>query len=163
MKSRLACTWWRRLGRRCTRRHYKRPREHRHTIWHHRELEAKARYSWRNADGVVVAILSLGLAKAWTRIVAWSNLLGARSLETPFICDHTSADSYGFINSRLLKIEAEDKVPFEETPAPISISGSSTTIPPSMGFPPVPPYSAVNIHLRSASVKRSIGITLMPV
>lgn len=54
-------------------------------------------------------------------------------------------------------------LPFDETPAPISISGSSTTIPLSIGLPPVPPYSAVNIHLRSASVRRSMGMMLMPV
>lgn len=54
-------------------------------------------------------------------------------------------------------------VPLEDTPAPISISGSSTTIPFSMGLPPVPPYSAVRSHLRSASVNRSTGIMLTPV
>ena len=53
--------------------------------------------------------------------------------------------------------------PFDETPAPISMSGSSTTSPLSIGLPPVPPYSAVSIHLRSASVRRSMGIMLMPV
>ena len=54
-------------------------------------------------------------------------------------------------------------IPLEETPAPISMSGSSTTSPLSMGLPPVPPYSAVNSHFRSASVRRSIGIILIPV
>lgn len=54
-------------------------------------------------------------------------------------------------------------VPFDETPAPISMSGSSTTMPVSIGLPPVPPYSAVSIHLRSASVKTEIGTMLMPV
>ena len=54
-------------------------------------------------------------------------------------------------------------LPFDETPAPISISGSSTTIPGSIGLPPVPPYSADNIHLRSASVRRSRGMMLIPV
>jgi hypothetical protein len=53
--------------------------------------------------------------------------------------------------------------PFEDTPAPISMSGSSITMPPSSGLPPVPPCSAVNAHLRSASVSRAIGTTLMPV
>src|SRR5271170_7102751 len=54
-------------------------------------------------------------------------------------------------------------IPFDETPAPISMSGSSTTMPDSIGRPPVPPYSAVSIHFRSASVRRSIGMTLTPV
>lgn len=54
-------------------------------------------------------------------------------------------------------------LPLDDTPAPISMSGSSTTSPVSMGFPPLPPYSAVNIHFRSASVKRSIGMILIPV
>jgi hypothetical protein len=54
-------------------------------------------------------------------------------------------------------------LPFEETPAPISMSGSSITMPPSSGRPPVPPCSAVRAHLRSASVSRAIGTTLMPV
>lgn len=54
-------------------------------------------------------------------------------------------------------------VPFDETPAPISMSGSSTTMPVSMGLPPVPPYSAVSIHLRSASVRTEMGTMLMPV
>jgi hypothetical protein len=57
----------------------------------------------------------------------------------------------------------EKKLPFDDTPAPISISGSSTTMPDSMDRPPVPPYSAVNIHFRSASVSLSIGMTLIPV
>lgn len=43
-------------------------------------------------------------------------------------------------------------IALEETPAPISMSGSSTTMPLSMGWPPLPPYGAVSIHLRSASV-----------
>ena len=61
--------------------------------------------------------------------------------------------------------EREQKIssPLDETPAPISMSGSSTTMPLSMVLPPVPPYSAVSIHLRSASVSRSIGIILTPV
>jgi hypothetical protein len=54
-------------------------------------------------------------------------------------------------------------IPFDETPAPISMSGSSTIMPDSIGRPPVPPYSAVSIHFRSASVRRSIGMTLTPV
>lgn len=54
-------------------------------------------------------------------------------------------------------------VPFDDTPAPISMSGSSMTIPPSNGRPPVPPCSAFNAHSRSALVRREIGITLMPV
>lgn len=54
-------------------------------------------------------------------------------------------------------------LPLEDTPAPISMSGSSTTSPVSMAFPPLPPYSAVNIHFLSASVKRSIGMILIPV
>lgn len=54
-------------------------------------------------------------------------------------------------------------LPFDDTPAPISMSGSSTTIPPLMGSPPVPPYSALSIHFRSASVRRSIGMMLIPV
>jgi hypothetical protein len=53
--------------------------------------------------------------------------------------------------------------PFDDTPAPISISGSSMTMPSSRGTPPVPPYSAVKTHLRSASVSREIGIMLIPV
>lgn len=52
---------------------------------------------------------------------------------------------------------------FEDTPWPISISGSSTTIPLSIGLPPLPPYSAVSIHLRSASVSLPMGIMLTPV
>lgn len=56
-----------------------------------------------------------------------------------------------------------ENIPLEETPAPISISGSSTTIPVSMGLPPEPPYSAVNIHLQSASVSLEMGTILMPV
>jgi hypothetical protein len=54
-------------------------------------------------------------------------------------------------------------LPFEEGPAPISISGSSTTMPCMIGLPPVPPYSAVSIHFRSASVSRSIGMTDSPI
>jgi hypothetical protein len=53
-------------------------------------------------------------------------------------------------------------LPFDDGPAPISISGSSTTMPVSTGLPPVPPYSAVSSHFRSASVSRSSGITLTP-
>jgi hypothetical protein len=53
-------------------------------------------------------------------------------------------------------------LPLEDTPAPISISGSSITIPPSSARPPVPPCSAVRAHLRSASVSLEMGITLMP-
>lgn len=60
-------------------------------------------------------------------------------------------------------LEERSCLPFEETPAPISMSGSSSTIPPSRARPPVPPCSAVNAHLRSASVSLDIGITLMPV
>jgi hypothetical protein len=51
----------------------------------------------------------------------------------------------------------------DETPWPISMSGSSTTMPDSMGFPPLPPYSAVSIHFLSASVSLLMGITLTPV
>jgi hypothetical protein len=54
-------------------------------------------------------------------------------------------------------------VPLEDTPAPISMSGSSNTIPPVIGIPPVPPYSAVIAHLWSASVSRLIGMVLIPV
>lgn len=57
----------------------------------------------------------------------------------------------------------DGRLPLDDTPAPISMSGSSTTSPVSMAFPPLPPYSAVNIHFRSASVKRSIGMILIPV
>lgn len=53
-------------------------------------------------------------------------------------------------------------VPLEETPAPISMSGSSTTRPGSIPLPPVPPYSADTNHFRSASVRQSIGIMLTP-
>jgi hypothetical protein len=56
-----------------------------------------------------------------------------------------------------------NNLPFEETPAPISISGSSMTWYSSMGIPPVPPCSALMIHLRSASVSTWMGTTLMPV
>lgn len=51
----------------------------------------------------------------------------------------------------------------DDTPAPISMSGSSTHMPASIGRPPLPPYGAVNIHLRSASVNLWMGITLIPV
>lgn len=54
-------------------------------------------------------------------------------------------------------------IALEETPAPISISGSSTHKPGSIGRPPLPPYGAVSIHLRSASVSLVMGITLTPV
>lgn len=43
-------------------------------------------------------------------------------------------------------------IALDETPAPISISGSSTHIPVTMGLPPLPPYGAVSIHFLSASV-----------
>lgn len=63
----------------------------------------------------------------------------------------------------LLSVCIRRLMALEETPAPISMSGSSTTSPVSIGLPPLPPYSAVNIHFRSASVNRLIGMILMPV
>lgn len=54
-------------------------------------------------------------------------------------------------------------VPLDDTPAPISMSGSSITRPVASGFPPVPPYSADDTHFKSASVRRSMGMTLTPV
>ena len=57
---------------------------------------------------------------------------------------------------------SERRLPFEDTPAPISMSGSSTTSCSWRGSPPVPPYSAVTTHLRSASVSSLMGIMLTP-
>lgn len=58
---------------------------------------------------------------------------------------------------------ANDKsLPLDDGPAPISMSGSSTTMPVWICLPPVPPYSAVSSHFLSASVRRSIGMTLTP-
>jgi hypothetical protein len=53
-------------------------------------------------------------------------------------------------------------IALDETPAPISMSGSSTHRPVTMGLPPEPPKGAVSIHLRSASVSLWMGMTLMP-
>jgi hypothetical protein len=74
--------------------------------------------------------------------------------------------THGYFSSVHVASQAGKQVeliPLEETPAPISMSGSSTTIFSSIGIPPVPPYSAVRSHLRSASVKRSMGMMLTPV
>jgi hypothetical protein len=65
-------------------------------------------------------------------------------------------------NECIRLVAGEDDVPLDETPAPISMSGSSTTMNCSIGKPPVPPCSALSSHLRSASVSRSIGTTPMP-
>ena len=61
-----------------------------------------------------------------------------------------------------LSVCTRREMALEDTPAPISMSGSSTQMPVSMGSPPVPPYSAVVSHLRSASVRRAMGMVLIP-
>jgi hypothetical protein len=73
----------------------------------------------------------------------------------------TSTDGYATLV--LADITSKRYLPLEDTPAPISMSGSSITIPPSSCRPPVPPCSAVKAHLRSASVSRATGTTLIPV
>lgn len=138
-------------------------------IWHARELESKARNGRSDTDGVVVTVvvalwLTIALLLRWRVRTAWRISSRARALLATFVCSHTSADCYVEDWYYILTGEEDGGgLPFDETPAPISISGSSTTIPGSIGLPPVPPYSADNIHLRSASVRRSMGMMLIPV
>ena len=164
----------RRLTRRLSR-HDEPGRKHRHPIRHHRELKAKARNGRRSAGGIgivgaVVAIVALRLAEARAgRATARATERfprGARALMPALVGLHASADGCGgrSVDEEMALVRAAGKeVPFDETPAPISMSGSSTTRPLSMGLPPVPPNSAVNIHFRSASVRASMGMILMPV
>lgn len=67
---------------------------------------------------------------------------------------------YGFF-AFMERAEAEE-IPLLLGPAPISMSGSSTIMPVAICLPPVPPYSAVSNHLRSASVRTLMGISLVP-
>jgi len=128
---------------------------------------------WRVMPGVVRLALLLpadfrdGLEVDATAVLEVAASTSAVAVEAStvtaarYVGRNTSTDSCELL--AMEKLKRKDSLPFEETPAPISISGSSKTMPPSSARPPVPPCSAVNAHLRSASVSLEIGITLMPV
>jgi hypothetical protein len=145
---------------------------HRHLSPESRKLEAESRNCGRNSNHW------LRSRRVMSRLIRWSMVLlamlvpiikvaSAAIVEAPTrtaawgISGNTSADgcrlSAGNLDTLMIHL------PLEDTPAPISISGSSITIPPSSARPPVPPCSAVKAHLRSASVSLEMGITLMPV
>lgn len=92
-----------------------------------------------------------------------STSLGRNPLADSYAFVRQDSEDEGYSCIGIGSREAKDDSPLDDTPAPISMSGSSMTIPPSRAFPPVPPYSAVKTHFRSASVSREIGITLIPV
>jgi hypothetical protein len=142
------------------------------------KLEAKARNSWGNCNHRfrpgrnVTRIMGMD-RRSWTMVLfamlgtminvasSTTTIKAATGTATRSICSNTS--TYGYF--RLVSTDEinENRLPFDDTPAPISMSGSSITMPPSSARPPVPPCSAVNAHLRSASVSREMGMTLMPV
>lgn len=144
--------------------HHKTRWEHGHAVRKKWELEVEVRHRRRDSGVAVrsfVLLPPLWYAESGSRRRIASR---ARALLTPSIGLHAPADGCDRKSVRIRGyVEGVITVPLEETPAPISISGSSTAIPLSIGLPPVPPNSAVNIHLRSASVRRSMGMMLMPV
>ena len=121
-------------------------------------------HSWGNANYVGVMIsLRLAIPLVLRRLIALAVARRTWPLLPAFVCLHTSAYGFDYVSKVRKQAILKTSSPFDDTPAPISMSGSSATIPDWISLPPVPPYSAVSIHLRSASVKRSIGMILIPV
>jgi hypothetical protein len=77
------------------------------------------------------------LAKLWP-IVEAAATGKTTAATTSSVCWDASADCCMLSVIAQLLILTVD-LPFDETPAPISMSGSSSTMPPSSALPPVPP------------------------
>jgi hypothetical protein len=111
---------------------------------------------------LLLLLLLLRLLAKLRPIVEAAATAKTTAAATPSVRRDASADCCLLSFTAQLPMPTKD-LPFDETPAPISISGSSSTMPLSSGLPPVPPCSAVRAHLRSASVSREMGMTLIPV
>jgi len=137
-------------------------RDHNSLIW-------ARRYVARIIDRTMVLLAELGRTLIETTTTAAKVTATVDITATPKAgataarCIGRDTFAYSCMWSAQHRTFCERPIPFDDTPAPISMSGSSKTMPPSRARPPVPPYSAVKAHLRSASVSLEMGITLMPV